>query len=119
MICLELDTVLFSLNERKGKFLERTLEPTEDFANSIYQGSAEILFILIKKKTSCVTNSNTRKKRYIVSNLVPFLITNIVPICVPRAFASRCHFCGRACEPFLDGIVPHPHFSVTRKRIIN
>ena len=62
MICLELDTVLFSLNERKGKFLERTLEPTEDFANSIYQGSAEILFILIKKKP-LVLQTRTRGKK--------------------------------------------------------
>ena len=61
MICLELDTVLFSLNERKGKFLERTLEPTEDFANIIYQGSAEILFIQ-EKKTSCVTTRTRGKK---------------------------------------------------------
>ena len=65
MICLELDTVLFSLNERKGKFLERTLEPTEDFANSIYQGSAEILFILIKKKNLlCYKLEHEEKKIY-------------------------------------------------------
>ena len=47
MICLDPNIVLFSINGKKGKFLERTLEPTEDFANSIYQGSAEIVFILV------------------------------------------------------------------------
>ena len=62
MICLEIDTVLFSINERKGKFLERTLEPTEDFANIIYQGSAEIFIYLMKKKTLVLQIEHEEKK---------------------------------------------------------
>ena len=64
MICLDLNIVLFSINGKKGKFLERTLEPTQDYANNIYQGSAEIVFnSVIEKKTSCVTRFEHEEKK--------------------------------------------------------
>ena len=114
MICLEIDTVLFSLNERKGKFLERTLEPTEDFANIIYQGSAEIFIYLMKKNLLCCKSNTRKKKCYMVSILILFLITKCFHLC-PRSICFPLALLWAGMRAIFRRDCSHPHFPLTEK----